>query len=237
MTAAVLIGFGWRILNEASSIRPSSAPSTQRSAATCGAPRCGWTSCRAASSVLIVVSLLSLAGYVLSFWGYRLTRHPGGTLQVSRGLLTTRATSIEERRLRGVRASPNRCCCGWSAAPGCRRSPPGCGSADRNGAARCWCRPPRCAAVVERGGGGAGFRRDRRRPPLIQHGPAARRRRYTRALGLAGAARRRAVRAAPGGPSWPPVAGVGLAAAAAAGRAAGPRPLPQPRPRGRRTTG
>ena len=47
-----------------------------------------------AAVVLIVVSLLSLAGYVLSYWGFRLTRHPGGTLQVSRGLLTTRATSI-----------------------------------------------------------------------------------------------------------------------------------------------
>ena len=51
---------------------------------------------------MVVVTMLSLAGYVLSFWGYPLTRHRAGTLQVSRGLLTTRATSIEERRLRGV---------------------------------------------------------------------------------------------------------------------------------------
>ena len=52
--------------------------------------------------LVVVVTLLSVGGYVLSFWGYRLTRHLAGTLHVTRGLLTTRATSIEERRLRGV---------------------------------------------------------------------------------------------------------------------------------------
>lgn len=55
---------------------------------------------------LVVVALLSLLGYVLSYWGYRLTRNRrGGTLQVSRGLFTTRAVTIEERRLRGVQMS------------------------------------------------------------------------------------------------------------------------------------
>lgn len=55
---------------------------------------------------LVVVGLLSLLGYVLSYWGYRLTRNPrGGTLQVARGLFTTRAVTIEERRLRGVQMS------------------------------------------------------------------------------------------------------------------------------------
>jgi len=48
------------------------------------------------------VTVLSICGYVLSYWGFRLTRHPQGSLHVTRGLLTTRATSIEERRLRGV---------------------------------------------------------------------------------------------------------------------------------------
>ena len=46
-----------------------------------------------------------MIGYVLAFWGFRLTRHPGGSLHVSRGLLTTRAVSIDERRLRGVERS------------------------------------------------------------------------------------------------------------------------------------
>jgi len=48
------------------------------------------------------VTVLSIGGYVLSYWGFRLSRHPQGSLHVTRGLLTTRATSIEERRLRGV---------------------------------------------------------------------------------------------------------------------------------------
>ena len=49
-----------------------------------------------------VVTALSIGGYVMSYWGFRLTRHAHGSLHVTRGLLTTRATSIEERRLRGV---------------------------------------------------------------------------------------------------------------------------------------
>jgi putative membrane protein len=52
--------------------------------------------------LLVLVTVLSIGGYVLSYWGFRLRRHPHGTLHVSRGLVTTRATSIEERRLRGV---------------------------------------------------------------------------------------------------------------------------------------
>ncbi|HWV84396.1 MAG TPA: PH domain-containing protein, partial [Capillimicrobium sp.] len=55
-----------------------------------------------AAVLLVVVALASTGGYVLSYWGFRLTRHEGGTLHVRRGLLTTRAVSIEERRLRGV---------------------------------------------------------------------------------------------------------------------------------------
>jgi putative membrane protein len=55
--------------------------------------------------VVVVVALLSTAGYLLAFWNFRLTRQPGGTLHVTRGLITTRATTIEERRLRGVELS------------------------------------------------------------------------------------------------------------------------------------
>ncbi len=52
--------------------------------------------------LLVLVSVLSLGGYVLSFWNFRLTREPAGTLHVRRGLITTRSVSIEEDRLRGV---------------------------------------------------------------------------------------------------------------------------------------
>ena len=52
--------------------------------------------------LLGVVTVLSIGGYLLSYWGFRLSRHAHGSLQITRGLLTTRAVSIEERRLRGV---------------------------------------------------------------------------------------------------------------------------------------
>jgi putative membrane protein len=56
----------------------------------------------AAVALLVVVSVLSVGGYVLSFWNFRLTREPAGTLHIRRGLITTRSVSIEEDRLRGV---------------------------------------------------------------------------------------------------------------------------------------
>ncbi|TQS12548.1 PH domain-containing protein [Microbispora hainanensis] len=52
--------------------------------------------------LVVFVSVASTLGYVLAFGHFRLTRHPEGTLHVTRGLLTRRATTIEERRLRGV---------------------------------------------------------------------------------------------------------------------------------------
>nr|WP_233223300.1 PH domain-containing protein [Amycolatopsis sp. CA-128772] len=56
----------------------------------------------AAAGLLVLVSLLSIGGYVLSFWNFRLTREPAGTLHIRRGLITTRSVSIEEERLRGA---------------------------------------------------------------------------------------------------------------------------------------
>jgi putative membrane protein len=55
--------------------------------------------------VVVFVAVSSTAGYVLAFWNFRLTRHSGGSLHVARGLITTRATSIERRRLHGAEVS------------------------------------------------------------------------------------------------------------------------------------
>ena len=55
-----------------------------------------------AVAAIVAVAIASTVGYVLAFWDFRLTRSPRGTLHVTRGLLTTRATTIEERRLHGV---------------------------------------------------------------------------------------------------------------------------------------
>ena len=58
-----------------------------------------------AVAVIVFVAIASTVGYVLAFWDFRLTRHDGGTLHVARGLITSRATSIERRRLVGVELS------------------------------------------------------------------------------------------------------------------------------------
>jgi putative membrane protein len=58
-----------------------------------------------AAAVAVFTAIASTVGYVLTFWNFRLSRHSSGTLHVRRGLLTTRNTTIEERRLRGVELS------------------------------------------------------------------------------------------------------------------------------------
>jgi putative membrane protein len=58
-----------------------------------------------AAAVVVFTAVASTIGYILTFWNFRLSRHGSGTLHVRRGLLTTRSTTIEERRLRGVELS------------------------------------------------------------------------------------------------------------------------------------
>jgi putative membrane protein len=132
-------------------------------------------------ALLVFVTVLSVGGYVLSYWGFRLLRHPHGTLHVSRGLVTTRATSIEERRLRGVELTEPLLLRAVQAARlgGITTGLTSRGSSDGGSslllppaprivasdvAARVLRDPAPVAAV------------------LTAHGPAARRRRYTRAL-------------------------------------------------------
>ena len=52
----------------------------------------------------VLVAVLSSIAYVLAYWNFRLVRKDG-TLHVTRGLLTTRSTTIELRRLRGAELS------------------------------------------------------------------------------------------------------------------------------------
>jgi putative membrane protein len=53
--------------------------------------------------VLVGWVILSTLNYVVQWWNLRLVRQPGGTLKVTRGLFTTRSTTVEEARVRGVR--------------------------------------------------------------------------------------------------------------------------------------
>ena len=57
------------------------------------------------AAVVVFTVVASTVGYVLTFWNFKLSRHSSGTLHVRRGLLTSRSTTIEERRLRGVELS------------------------------------------------------------------------------------------------------------------------------------
>jgi putative membrane protein len=183
VTAAVLIGFGWRILNEAQ-LDPAQFSLIHQALRHLSSTPVWVDVLQGGIAVLIVITLLSVAGYLLSFWGYRLTRHAGGTLGVSRGLLTTRSTSIEERRLHGLERSEPlllRVVGGarlQAIATGLRHR-----GSERGGALLVPPAPLRTVLEVETkvlGSAEPGHHR------LIQHGPAARRRRYTRALGLAG---------------------------------------------------
>ncbi len=139
--------------------------------------------------VVVVVGLFvagaSTAGYLLAFFNFRLSRHPGGTLHVRRGLVTTRATTIEERRLRGAELSEPLL---LRAVGGARLLAITTGlrvgrGAERGGTVLL---PP--APAAEAVGVAAAVLNDPRplAAPLTGHGPRARRRRYTRAL--AGAA-------------------------------------------------
>ncbi|MER7016180.1 PH domain-containing protein [Saccharopolyspora sp. NPDC000359] len=56
----------------------------------------------AAGLALVVGVVGAFALSLEMWWGFRLSRDRGDTLQVRRGLLTTRSVSLEERRLRGV---------------------------------------------------------------------------------------------------------------------------------------
>nr|WP_306270427.1 PH domain-containing protein [Ornithinimicrobium sp. HY1793] len=53
--------------------------------------------------VLIVGWLVvSTLNYVIQWWNLRLVRESGGTIRLTRGLLTTTSTTVEEARIRGV---------------------------------------------------------------------------------------------------------------------------------------
>ena len=97
VTAAVLIGFGWRIAQEARLAPPSSARS--RGAALCAARRCGWT-CSRRLAVLMVVTLLSVAGLCCRSGATPLPGTRAARCGQPRAAHHP-STSIEERRLRG----------------------------------------------------------------------------------------------------------------------------------------
>jgi len=69
-----------------------------------GEPRhLGLTIAAALVAFVVVISVLSIIGYVLTNWGFLLTRDRAGrSLHIRKGLLTTRETSLETQRVRGI---------------------------------------------------------------------------------------------------------------------------------------
>jgi putative membrane protein len=134
---------------------------------------------------VVVISVLAIAGYLLANWGFTLSRDGRGqSFHVRRGLLTTRETSIDIARLRGLEIHEP---LGLRLAGGGRLSAIVTGLDRRaGGSAPLVPAAPRAVVVGvgervldEQSLGGAGALS----VALTSHGPNARRRRYLRAIG------------------------------------------------------
>ncbi|HSV67374.1 MAG TPA: PH domain-containing protein [Mycobacteriales bacterium] len=137
-----------------------------------------------AGTLVVATTVASTVGYLLAFWRFRLTRQAHGTLHVTRGLVTTRATTIEERRLYGVElvepllpraARAARC---LAIATGLR-SRGGERAGERGGALLL---PPAPREEARRVAAEVLRTAEPVTVTLVSHGTRARRRRYTRAL-------------------------------------------------------
>jgi putative membrane protein len=138
------------------------------------------------SVLLACYVLIAMIGYIAMFWDFRLVRLGTDTLRVTRGLLSVRATTISLARLRGVEISESLL---LRAARGARCIAIATGlhvgrGAEREGSVLS---PPAPRAVALHVATSVlGLPEELCTGPLERHGPAARRRRYVRAL--AGAA-------------------------------------------------
>ncbi|MDT4928588.1 MAG: putative rane protein [Pseudonocardiales bacterium] len=104
VTGLVIWGFYWRVQGESGVDLLRSGPLRSVTSTLDRMPTAAAVLVVAAAVVLFV-AISSTVGYILAYWNFRLSRHDGGTLQVTRGLITTRATSIERRRLVGAEIS------------------------------------------------------------------------------------------------------------------------------------
>jgi putative membrane protein len=133
---------------------------------------------------LVIVSVLAIGGYVLANWGFTLSRDATGrSFHVRRGLLTTRETSIDVDRLRGLEVHEP---LGLRLGGGGRLSAVATGL-NRRASESTTLVPPAPRSVVlgvgeqlldERSLGEAGPLTT----ALVPHGPAARRRRLVRGI-------------------------------------------------------
>lgn len=128
---------------------------------------------------LVVISVLAIAGYLLANWGFTLSRDgTGRSFHVRRGLLTTRETSIDVDRLRGLEIHEP---LGLRLVGGGRLTAVVTGLG-RRGEGSTALVPPAPRSVVVAVGEQVLGEAGPLAVALVPHGPAARRRRYLRAL-------------------------------------------------------
>lgn len=172
-----------------------------------------------ALGALVVTSALAVGGYLVTNWGLAL-RHDRRSWHLSRGLFTTRETTLDDARVAGVSLGEP---IGLRLAGGARLSAIVTG-VDRSEQGSSLLVPPAPRAVVAGVAGRVLGVDDPITGPLLAHGPAAVRRRWTRALTpalllLAAGA----VALLADGPAWllvPGVLAIPVAAALAADRVA-----------------
>ena len=128
--------------------------------------------------VLVLVSGLAVSAYVLTFWGFRLTRNRLGSLHTRRGLLTTRETSIDPDRVRGIQVDEP---LGLRLAGARRLKVVTTGLLKEQGGSD-WLCPPAPAEAVTALAGRITPDEEAVTGGLLDHGAAARRRRLTRAV-------------------------------------------------------
>ncbi len=125
----------------------------------------------------VAAAVLSVVGYLITNWSFTLG-HADRAWHVSRGLLTTRETSLDDERLAGVSIGEP---LGLRAVRGARLNAIATGlRATQQGSSALV--PPAPRPVIERAGMAVCGAEAPVMAPLLGHGPAARRRRYVRAL-------------------------------------------------------
>ncbi len=131
---------------------------------------------------LVAGALFSVLGYLVSNWGFTLARdRRGRSFHVRRGLFTSRETSLEVERVRGLELSQP---LGLRLVGAARLGAVVTGvSKKESGTTQLV--PPAPQYVVDTTGAALIGGAESLHLPLTQHGPRARRRRYTRALAVA----------------------------------------------------
>lgn len=171
-------------------------------------------------AALLAVVVLSVLGYLVTNWGFRLT-HTTGTWHLRRGLLTTRETSLDEERIAGVGLGEP---LALRVARG-RHLVAIVTGVDRSESGSSTLVPPSPQDVAPHVAAAVLGTAEPVTSPLRPHGPAAARRRWTRALLPAALLPAAAVvLGVAGGPWWPvlpALLALPLAAALAVDRTAG----------------